>query len=329
MYSNSIATIKGTSTKVYNVSDSTSTSLSCSNLWKVNQSADGYTRFNIEINGTAVKVFVGGKEIGTFDFGDSFNGSSLALVTKGYVTNTEKVELGSALVSVKDVTVYAGNIVSACDVRFENEAGELLNSVKKDPKSVLAATDFPTVEKGENEIVKWFYKDTNIIVLAPYEVTHDTTLVARVIDLNEIKVAGMQYTEKDGETNQQSIRFISTLHSLQGTEAGYNVTAVYKESDNSAVMADKEWNIKSTVVYSSIKAASTSGTVMDVTASELGGTYLVAIAINKVPANYAQIDFYVEAYVVVNGETITSEKVRFTMSNGVAAELDALEIPQA
>ena len=328
-YENSIATISGTSTQVYDVADSTKKTLSCKNLWTEYQSADGYTRFTLEINGTEVTVFVGGKEFGTFDFGDKFNGSSLALAVKGYVTNTEKVELGSALVSVKDVTVYAGNIESACDVRFENEAGELLNSVKKDPKSVLAATDFPTVEKGENEIVKWFYKGTNIIVNAPYEVTHDTTLVARVIDLDEIRVAGMQYTDMDGDTKLQSVRFISTLHSLQGTKAGYNVRAVYKETEDSAVKADKEWHVESTVVYSSIKATSKSGTVSDVTAEELGGTYLIAIAINKVPAEYVQIDFYVEAYVVVNGETITSDEVRFTISNGEAAELSALEIPQA
>lgn len=328
-YENSIATISGTSTKVYNVADTADKSLSCKNLWNAYQSADGYTRFAIEVNGTKITVFVGGKQIGAFDFGDGFNGSSLALAVKGYVTNTEKVELGSALVSIKDVTVYSGNIESACNIRFESESGALLNAVIKDPNSVLTATDFPSVEASEGQIVKWFYKNTNIIVNAPYEATHDTTLVARVIDLNEIRVAGMQYTDMDEATKQQSVRFISTLHSLQGTEAGFNVKAYYKDAEGNVVKHDKEWNIESTVVYSTIKATSASGTVSDVTAEELGGTYLIAIAINKVPATYEQIDFYVESYVVVNGETITSEEVRFTMSNGESAELPALEIPQA
>ena len=53
-------------------------------------------------------------------------------------------------------------------------------------------------------------------------------------------------------------------------------------------------------------------------------------AINNVPADCEQIDFYVEAYVVVNGNTVKSETVRFTMCQGIEAEnADALIIPQS
>ena len=137
----------------------------------------------------------------------------------------------------------------------------------------------------------------------------------------------MQYTA--AAYGKQSVRFIATLHSLQADEIGINVTAVYKDAQGT-VHNDKSWNIKSDVVYSSFNVTSASGTVKSVTAEEVGGTYLMVNAINNVPADCEQIDFYVEAYVVVNGNTVKSETVRFTMCQGIEAEnADALIIPQS
>ena len=146
--------------------------------------------------------------------------------------------------------------------------------------------------------------------------------------MSDIKVYEGAYTEKtnvvamqycEAVDGKQSIRFISTLDSLEGTEVGFNISAVY-EDDKGIIYSDKSWNVKSTAVYSSIVATNKSGTVADVTAEELGGNYLIALAINDVPTNYEQMDFYVESYVIVDGEASKSQIRRFTMSNGVAVE---------
>ena len=135
----------------------------------------------------------------------------------------------------------------------------------------------------------------------------------------------MQYS--DLSEGKQSVRFLATLNSLQGTEVGFEVNAVYKDTDGT-VKAREAWNVISTTVYTSIKAKSPSGTVSDVTAQELGGTYLIALAVNGVP-NYEQVDFYVKAYVVVDGEKLYSgDETRFTLQGGEAAmSAPALERP--
>ena len=135
----------------------------------------------------------------------------------------------------------------------------------------------------------------------------------------------MQYS--DLSEGKQSVRFLATLNSLQGTEVGFEVNAVYKDTDGT-VRAREAWNVTSTAVYTHIKAKSPSGTVSDVTAEELGGTYLAALAVNGVP-NYEQVDFYVKAYVVVDGEKLYSgDETRFTLRSGEAAmSAPALERP--
>ena len=129
----------------------------------------------------------------------------------------------------------------------------------------------------------------------------------------------MQYTEVS--EGKQSVRFISTLDSLEGTEAGFKITAVYKDAQGN-IKNDKSWEKKVNVVYNSIIAEGDTYTAYD-----LGGRYLFAVSVNGVPT-YEQIDFYVQSYVVVDGQTKWSEVERFTMGDG--AELkgaEKLEIP--
>ena len=298
--------------------------INCKGVWTNYCADDGFTRFTLEIDGTQVTVYTGGKKLGAFEF-DSYNGTSLSLALKCEVTEAPSLATEAPLLTVKDVTVYAGNIGTSCKVRFEKD-GEAVGTVSKGQNEKLEAADFPTVDVAEGKLLKWFYKGTNIIVNAPYTVTHDITLEAREIDPKTIQVSGMQYTE--ASEGKQSVRFISSLHTLQASEAGFHVRAVYR--DETGVHPHKTWDVKSTVVYSAIKATNANGTVTDVSANELGGTYLTALAVNGVPSTYEQIDFYVTAYIVVDGVEITSDEVRFTMSNGVSNQsLDALTVPEA
>ena len=325
-YNDSVSTISKDTTekhKVFGTEDQTT--IAYNGVWTKKQDAEGYTQFNLSIDGNKVTVFIGGEEVGSFDFG-MYNGSTLGLAIKCHVEDTSTVELKSALVSVKDVIVTAGVMVSPCAVTFEKD-GVTIGTAIKGRLAVLSAADFPKIATEDGKIIKWFYKNTNIVVVAPYIVPANVTLEAREIDVAAAVVAGMQYTT--AQNGKQSVRFITALHSLQADEIGINVTAVYKDAQGT-VYTDKSWNIKSDVVYSSFKVTSASGTVKDVTAEEVGGTYIMVNAINNIPTDCQQIDFYVEAYVVVNGETQKSETVRFTICQGVAAEnVAALPVAQS
>ncbi|MBQ4152754.1 MAG: hypothetical protein IJD11_00230, partial [Oscillospiraceae bacterium] len=93
---------------------------------------------------------------------------------------------------------------------------------------------------------------------------------------------------------------------------GFEVTAKYLEG---GVVKEKTWVVKTTRVYSKINATE-NGTVVSVTAAELGGVYLCALSIDDVPTNIGQIDFYVKSYVVINGEKVYSKQATATIENG-------------
>ena len=95
-----------------------------------------------------------------------------------------------------------------------------------------------------------------------------------------------------------------------------------------SVLKTRAWNVTSDIVYTAIKAETDAGgTVETITANELGGTYLIAVAINDVPTTIGQIDFYVTACA---GDSVTSEQVVFHVKDGVADRtLSSLEAPSA
>ena len=285
---------------------------------------DGYTRMVVEMNGADATAYVGGKRIvmGDLSTSSSNNLNRLSLIFVG-------VDVGAytsgAILSVKDITVYQGCIADELNNRVEfTKDGELLDSKATiGTNTVLSETDFPTVTPATGKAVKWFIKNTDKIVSAPYTVTNDLMLEAREVDLNGTKVVGMQYTEPNSGT--QSIRFLATLHDLNFSNAGFEVVAKYMDGTE---LKTRTWNVMSDVVYTAIEAEDgATGTVKTVTANELGGTYLIAIAINDVPTTIGQIDFYVTAIV---GDSIESEQVTFTMNDGASDKtLALLEAPSA
>lgn len=296
---------------------------------------EGYTRYVVEIDGYNATAYIAGVRIGTLDFSkggtDTYSSNTLTLIMKGHTFAANR-DGSQPYVSVKNITVKAGNVETANTVEFAHN-GTVIDTVVSDvnvEKNVIET--FPDVEIAEGKLLKWFIKDTDIIVNAPYEITGDVTIEAREIDPYDIKVAGAQLSLAEG--NLKSVRFIASLHSLQASETGFKISAKYKianednaetaEVDETAVQ-NKTWDdIKSSVVYSSI-TTNTNGTIKSVTAEELGGTYLTALEVYNVPANYAQIDFLVSAYIVVDGEEIISDSVIISLVNG-SFSADATEL---
>ena len=207
---------------------------------------------------------------------------------------------------------YSGHSVANTNIQFVKD-GVVLESVSAKADDLI--TSFPEINVARNQTVVWFYKDTNTVVTAPYTVCDDAIIEARIFDKSFSKVVAMQYTDINAVTNTQSVRFIATLQSLEGSEAGFEVIARYIEN---GVLQEKRGVIKTTHVYSKINATE-NGSVTSVSATELGGIYVCALAIDDVPTNVGQIDFYVKSYVVMNGETFYSEQAVVAIHNGAVS----------
>ena len=208
------------------------------------------------------------------------------------------------------VLAYGG--VADKNIQFVKD-GVVLESVSAKANDLI--TSFPQINVENNQTVVWFYKDTNVVVTVPYTVCDNAIMEARIFDKSFSKVVAMQYTEINAVTNTQSVRFVSVLQSLDGSETGFEVIARYIEN---GVLQEKHGVIKTTHVYSKINATE-NGSVISVSATELGGLYVSALAIEDVPTNVGRIDFYVKSYVVVKGETVYSEQAVAALHNGAAS----------
>ena len=285
---------------------------------------DGYIRYTVVIDGYDITLYMGGEKIGeTLNYSarnegqtaTAYTSSTLQLNIGAYNNSNAPAGDNNPWVSVKNLTVWAGDVTPSNKVQFV-KGNEVLQTVKIEPDTDQVITEFPEVTpEKEGNLIKWFYKNTNIIVNTPYTVTHDAVIEAREIDPTSTVVAGAQCTTP--ADNKQSIRFIATLHTLQASEAGFVVEAKFKETvEGVETLSTKRWEVTSTVVYTSILTTE-NGSVKSVSAGELGGAYLIALAVDDVPTNIGQIDFYVTSYITVGGEDITSgEPAVYTMKDG-------------
>lgn len=277
---------------------------------------DGYVRYTISISGSTASLYIGGYLIvENAEFKQGL-GSNLSLFCMNYTNETKDknaaFQVGDAL-CIKDIRVWQGSSVRQNIVTAVLPDGSSQELTYTDGM----ITSFPTVtDVAENETIIWTYSKngSNVVALAPLEVTCDMVLTAKKVKITDNTLAGMQYTAVTD--NKQSVRFISTIHSLNGSAVGFEITAKYMKN---GALTEQKWDKSSTYVYTSIKATSKSGTVKDITANELGGTYLFAISVDEVPANIGQIDFYVRSYVIANGEKVynSTQASIWTMNNGV------------
>ena len=316
LYNHSFTTVAEYDSNYY------SSGMSFSNIWTDYCDNDGYTRFTMEIDGYTWNLYIGGVYAGSVTIGATgkfpnvYAENCLSLAVKVYSDSIASWDMTKPIVYVKDITVYGGNVATNKNLQFVKD-GVVLSHTYAKTGDVIES--FPVIETEANQTVVWFYKNTNVVATAPFTVYRDATLEARVVDHTYSKIVGVQSTE--AANNTQSVRFLSVLQSLEGSAAGFEVTAKYLEG---SVVKTKTWMVNTTHVYSSINATE-NGSVTSVSAAELGGTYICALSVDNVPTNAGQIDFYVKSYVVLNGEKTYSEEVIFTFENGeVNSELAPL-----
>lgn len=128
------------------------------------------------------------------------------------------------------------------------------------------------------------------------------------------------YQETVPADGTQRVRFIAAIDMLGYSNVGFRISAAYTvDGTVKTVGIDKDC----TLVYTSLTATDGEGTVVRVTAEELGGTYLYAVVINGVPANAGDVVFTVTPYAAQGGRTFEGSTVTITYRNGVPAESEA------
>ena len=126
--------------------------------------------------------------------------------------------------------------------------------------------------------------------------------VKREFNEREVSFYGAQVSEPDAD-GKLSMRLLGAIHSLKAEEAGFEIRANYVDREGHVV--DKNITKACSSVYHSV-AASEDGACEAKTAADLGGTYIIAVSVDDIPTDTCQIDFFVRAYIVINGEKLYS-----------------------
>lgn len=116
-------------------------------------------------------------------------------------------------------------------------------------------------------------------------------------------------TDNDGDYETYDIRFLATIDTLDADAVGFIFS---KSEENPRIENVPSTQVKSTTtVYNSITAAGSS-----VTASSLGGSYIIACAVTGIPETDADTTLYVRAFASKGIET-TYTPVKTVTVNGL------------
>ncbi len=94
----------------------------------------------------------------------------------------------------------------------------------------------------------------------------------------------------EGNTDKYNVRFIAVLDRLDYDEAGFDI--VVKQSDKGI----KSFNKSTDTVYTSILANNNAGIASEISATELGGEYIIALTITGIPTNLGELVFEITPF---------------------------------
>ena len=151
-----------------------------------------------------------------------------------------------------------------------------------------------------------------------------TVYTPEPITNGEVQVRAVQTLESPTE-GVTAVRFAAILNDLSVDEVGFVVYALYKDSTGTIHSGTGSIDLKTATVWTSIV-----GGGVTVTAEELGGSYVYALAVNNVPMGEGvQVDFYVTPYSVTGGEMTYGDMATVSIVNGEYAEDAAPLVPTA
>ena len=151
-----------------------------------------------------------------------------------------------------------------------------------------------------------------------------TVYTPEPITNGKVQVRAVQTLEAPTE-GVTAVRFAAILNDLSVDEVGFLVYAVYKDSAGTIHGVKGSIDLKTATVWTSIV-----GGGVTVTAEELGGSYVYALAINNVPMGEGvQVDFYVTPYSVTDGVMTNGDMATVSIVNGEYVKNAAPLVPTA
>ena len=245
-----------------------------------------------------------------------YSESSRPIVGQGAAAQTYLTQNGMTNWSVREIgspipTVLADYFDPATDVViFTDLNGNVLQTLTI-PESGLTMESFPEVESTMTLI--WIDQNTGALITAPHTFTAGTTVTAKEYGKNESRVIGLQIGETVNGKNH--FRFIGGIWSMDGAGAGLEVVISYRDGEGK--LQKKLFRGSSSVVYDSVNATE-NGTLKNVTAKELGVSYLFAFAVENIPVELGQLDITVRSFKEVGSKRIRiySEEQTYRVLNG-------------
>ena len=134
-----------------------------------------------------------------------------------------------------------------------------------------------------------------------------TQEAADAFDINEYRYGLDSYgSQCKLDTDNYSVRFVSTVNSLDVDAIGYEIKAT-------GAGVDKEWDKTCSTVYTSILANGT-----PFSAETLGGTYICTMTVQDISIEqYGEITFTATPYILVDGRKLYADPIAVVYHDGV------------
>lgn len=217
------------------------------------------------------------------------------------------------LVTEKPVTVTSVTVKTA-PAKTAYTEGETLNLAglviilhkSNNTTEEVAYDDFGTrgITAAPADKTKLSASDTSVTVTY----TADSKSVSLPITVGDaLCLATYQGAQKryNAESNTYDIRFIATINTVNADAVGF----VFSKSQSMPTLENAA--VRSTAtVYTSITAMGTT-----VTATSLGGTYIIACTVTGIPASDANVPLYVRAFSTAGTETTYTSVAAVTLNN--------------
>lgn len=242
----------------------------------------------------------------------------------GYAYNNYTNAMLKDFKVVKGLSVSGGDSAPLLELVIDGNA-QPLQFVNADTRlPAIAEKDYYTAvyQLADGTVVT----DASDLELTPgyNRVELTTVYTPEPITNGEVQVRAVQTLEAPTE-GVTAVRFAAILNDLSVDEVGFLVYALYKDSTGTVHSGTGSINLKTATVWTSIV-----GGGVTVTAEELGGSYVYALAINNVPMGEGvQVDFYVTPYSVTDGVRTDGDMAMVSIVNGEYAENAAPLVPTA
>lgn len=121
-------------------------------------------------------------------------------------------------------------------------------------------------------------------------------------------------TENDEGREVFDVRLISLLNSLEHAAAGYEIVASYQDTDGEVHV--KQYDKTTDTVYTSLQQT-VNGEVKEWTASDNGGKYILALAVNGIYADLSRLELMVRPYTLGSDGNKAYGTASYLMYNGI------------